>query len=147
MHKANEGDADVAIAGGGPTGLWMACELALAGVRAVVLEKLAVPTGLSNALGLPSRSMEMLAYRGILDRFTEGHTAPAFLNFGLFMLDLRKLDFLHPYGLAIPQARFEALLEAHANELGAEIRRGHEVVGARRDAHMIRVEVQTSTNT
>jgi NADH dehydrogenase FAD-containing subunit len=27
---------DVAVAGGGPTGLWLACELALAGVRVVI---------------------------------------------------------------------------------------------------------------
>ena len=50
---------DVIIAGGGPTGLWLACELALARVRVVVIEKLAEPTGHSKALGLQSRSMEM----------------------------------------------------------------------------------------
>ena len=51
---------DVIIAGGGPTGLWLACELALTRVRVAVLEKLTVPTGLSKALGLQSRTMEML---------------------------------------------------------------------------------------
>lgn len=45
-------DYDVIIAGGGPTGLWLACELTLARVRAVVLERLVKPTGLSKALGL-----------------------------------------------------------------------------------------------
>jgi rifampicin monooxygenase len=64
---ANAGAPQVVIAGGGPTGLWLACELALARVRAVVMEKLASPTGLSKALGLQSRSMEMLDHRGILD--------------------------------------------------------------------------------
>lgn len=67
---------DVIIAGGGPTGLWLACELALARVRVVVIENLAEPTGHSKALGLQSRSMEMLEYRGLLDRFTAGNTAP-----------------------------------------------------------------------
>jgi 2-polyprenyl-6-methoxyphenol hydroxylase-like FAD-dependent oxidoreductase len=71
---------DVIIAGGGPTGLWLACELALARARVVVIEKLAEPTGHSKALGLQSRSMEMLEYRGILDRFTAGNPAPPFLN-------------------------------------------------------------------
>ena len=46
---------DVIIAGGGPTGLWLACELALARVRVVVIEKLAEPTGHSKALGLQSQ--------------------------------------------------------------------------------------------
>ena len=77
---------DVIIAGGGPTGLWLACELALARVRVVVIEKLAEPTGHSKALGLQSRSMEMLEYRGLLDRFTAGNTAPPFLNFAMLPL-------------------------------------------------------------
>ena len=76
---------DVIIAGGGPTGLWLACELALARVRVVVIEKLAEPTGHSKALGLQSRSMEMLEYRGLLDRFTAGNTAPPFLNFAMLI--------------------------------------------------------------
>jgi 2-polyprenyl-6-methoxyphenol hydroxylase-like FAD-dependent oxidoreductase len=138
-------DHDVAIVGGGPTGLWLACELALTGVRVVVLEKLAKPTGLSKALGLQSRSMEMLEYRGVLDRFTAGNAAPPFLNFAMFPLDLRNLDFPHPYGTVIPQARVEALLEEHAKELGAQIRRGHEVIGLRQDAQSAKVTVETES--
>lgn len=138
-------NSDVIIAGGGPTGLWMACELALAGVRVVVLEKLAKATGLSKALGLQARSMEMLAYRGILDRFAAGNPTVPFLNFGMFPLDLRKLEFPHPYGLVIPQARVEALLEERAKELGAEIRRGHELIGVSQDEDGITVSVRTDS--
>jgi 2-polyprenyl-6-methoxyphenol hydroxylase-like FAD-dependent oxidoreductase len=138
-------DYDVIVVGGGPTGLWTACELGLAAVKVAVLEKLAEPTGLSKALGLQSRSMEMLAHRGILHRFTDGSPAPPFLNFGMFMLDLRKLDFPHPYGAVIPQARIEALLESRAGELGVEIRRGHEVVGVSQDEQSVRVSVQAGS--
>ena len=106
---------DVIVVGGGPTGLWLACELALARVRVAVLEKAAEPTGLSKALGLQSRSMEMLEHRGILDRFTAGNPTPPFLNFGMFPLDLRGHDFAHPYGVVMPHAR-EALLQAHAKD-------------------------------
>jgi 2-polyprenyl-6-methoxyphenol hydroxylase-like FAD-dependent oxidoreductase len=137
---------DVAVAGGGPTGLWVACELALTGVRVAVLEKLAEPTGLSKALGLQSRTMEMLAYRGILDRFTTENLSPPFLNFGVFMLDLRKLDFPHPYGVMIPQARIEALLEVRAKELGAEVRRGHEVVGLTQNAQSVKIDARTDVS-
>jgi 2-polyprenyl-6-methoxyphenol hydroxylase-like FAD-dependent oxidoreductase len=144
-NNLDRGRAEVVIAGGGPTGLWLACELALNHVRVAVLERLAEPTGLSKALGLQSRSMEMLEYRGILDRFTAGNPEPPFLNFGLFPLDLRGLDFPHPYGVVIPQARIEALLEQRAKELGAEIRRGHEVVGVSQDAHGVKVDVRTGS--
>ncbi len=142
-NKAQE--AGVVVAGGGPTGLWLACELALAGVRVTVLEQLAEPTGLSKALGLQARSMEMLEYRGILDRFTAGNPTLSTLNFGMFPLDLRKLDFPHPYPVFVPQARIEALLEERARELDAEIRRGHEVVGLHQDEQGVTVEVRTAS--
>ena len=138
---------DVIVAGGGPTGLWLACELALVDVRVVVLEKSAEPTGLSRALGLQSRVMEMLEHRGILDRFTIGNPTPPFLNFGIFPLDLSKLDFPHPLGVVIPQAKVEALLEARAKELGAEIRRGHELVAIRQDARGVNAGVRTKSET
>ncbi|HTN84054.1 MAG TPA: FAD-dependent monooxygenase, partial [Sorangium sp.] len=51
---------DVVIVGGGPTGVMLACELRLAGVRPVVLERLPEPTGLSKALGLGGRAVEIL---------------------------------------------------------------------------------------
>ncbi|HEX2711815.1 MAG TPA: FAD-dependent oxidoreductase, partial [Candidatus Acidoferrales bacterium] len=144
-QPADAGAPEVVVVGGGPTGLWLACELALAGVRVVVLERLAEPTGLSKAMGLHARSMEMLEHRGILDRFTAGNRTPPFLNFGMFPLDLRTHDFPHPYGLLIPQARIEALLEERARELGAELRRGHEVVGLHQDEQGVTVEVRTAT--
>jgi 2-polyprenyl-6-methoxyphenol hydroxylase-like FAD-dependent oxidoreductase len=53
-------DADVVIAGAGPTGLMLACELHLAGVRPIVLERLPQPTGLSKALALVGRSVDSL---------------------------------------------------------------------------------------
>ena len=136
---------DVVVVGGGPTGLWLACELALARVCIAVLEKLPNPTGLSKALGLQSRSMEMFEHRGILDRFREGNPAPPFLNFGMFPLDLRGIDFRHPHGVVISQARVEGLLEEHAKELGAEIRRGHEVVGLHQDEQGVTVQVRTES--
>jgi 2-polyprenyl-6-methoxyphenol hydroxylase-like FAD-dependent oxidoreductase len=137
---------EVVIAGGGPTGLWLACELALARVRVAVLEKIPKPTGFSKALGLQSRTMEMLDHRGILERFTAGNQAPPFLNFAMFPLDLRVIDFPHPYGAVIPQFRVEALLEEHAKELGVEIRRGHEVVGLQQDARAVTAEVRTDSD-
>jgi 2-polyprenyl-6-methoxyphenol hydroxylase-like FAD-dependent oxidoreductase len=145
MNATSNAGFDVAIAGAGPTGLWLACELALARVHVVVLEKLAKPTGLSKALGLQSRSMELLEHRGILDRFTIGNPTVPFLNFGMFPMDLRKLQFPHPYAVVIVQARIEGLLQQRARELGAEIRRGHELIGLQQETERVKAEVRTES--
>jgi 2-polyprenyl-6-methoxyphenol hydroxylase-like FAD-dependent oxidoreductase len=86
--------------------------------------------------------MEMLDHRGLLERFSAGTVAPPFVNFGMFPLDLRTLDFPHPHGLFIGQARVEELLEDHVNEVGTEIRRGHEVTDVSQDIDGVTVEVR-----
>ena len=60
---------DVVVAGGGPVGLMLACELRLAGVPPVVLERLSEPSGLSKANGLVGQIVQMLDHRGLLERF------------------------------------------------------------------------------
>jgi 2-polyprenyl-6-methoxyphenol hydroxylase-like FAD-dependent oxidoreductase len=136
---------DVVIAGGGPTGLMLAAELRLAGVPALVLERLPEPTGLSKALGLQGRAVEALDYRGLLERFRDGipplDLAP-FAHFGMIPLDLRRLKGSPPKFLFIQQARVEQLLEERARELGAEIRRGHELVGLHQDGEAVTVDVR-----
>ncbi|TDT97620.1 3-(3-hydroxy-phenyl)propionate hydroxylase/anhydrotetracycline monooxygenase/bifunctional hydroxylase/dehydrase [Streptomyces sp. 846.5] len=137
-------DADVVIVGAGPTGLVLACELRLAGVRPVVLERLVEPTGLSKALGLIGRSVDSLDHRGRLDRFRE-RAAVAFPNsahFALIPLDAGKVDNLGLRGLFIQQAATEELLNEWARDLGVEIRRGHEVTALRQDDARVSVEVQ-----
>ena len=67
----------VVIAGGGPTGLMLAGELALAGVDVAIIERSAsqdLPG--SRAGGLHSRTIEVFDQRGIAERFlAEGQTA------------------------------------------------------------------------
>ncbi|QRP50131.1 FAD-dependent monooxygenase [Amycolatopsis sp. FDAARGOS 1241] len=68
---------DVIIVGGGPTGVMLASELRLQGVRPVVLERDAEPTKVVRALGLHSRSIELMDQRGLLERFpAEGQRHP-----------------------------------------------------------------------
>ena len=65
-------DYDVVVAGAGPVGLLLACELGLAGVRTVVLEKLSDPNLPTRAAGLGGRgfnmaSMEAFYRRGLME--------------------------------------------------------------------------------
>jgi 2-polyprenyl-6-methoxyphenol hydroxylase-like FAD-dependent oxidoreductase len=131
-------DADVVVAGAGPAGLLLASELRLGGVDSVVLERLPAPTGLSKALALLGRVVQALDHRGLLERFDAGFVPAAaysrFAHLGGIPLDVSRLIESAPPGhfpAPVParQAQVEAVLEARARELGADIRRGHELIG------------------
>jgi 2-polyprenyl-6-methoxyphenol hydroxylase-like FAD-dependent oxidoreductase len=122
-------DAQVVIAGAGPVGLWLACELRLAGVSAIVLEQRAEHDPNSKALTVHPRTLEVIASRGLQRPFVaEGLKIP---NGHFAVLDNR-LDFQQLYTeyqftLALLQARTEQLFEQTALERGADLRREHRV--------------------
>ena len=138
---------DVIVAGAGPTGLMLASELRLHGVHALVLDKEAEPTRIVRALGLHARSIEVMDQRGLLERFLAlGRQYPVGGFFaGLSKPSPDRLDTAHPYVLGIPQTVTERLLTEHAIEVGAEIRRGCELVGLSQDEQGVAVELADGT--
>jgi 2-polyprenyl-6-methoxyphenol hydroxylase-like FAD-dependent oxidoreductase len=120
----------VVIAGGGPTGLMLAGELALAGVDVAIVERRASQAlAGSRAGGLQSRTIEVLDQRGIADRFlSEGHVAQV-AGFASVRLDISDFPTRHPYGLGLWQKHIERILAGWVAELKVPVHYGKEVTG------------------
>ncbi|MFD4263040.1 FAD-dependent monooxygenase [Streptomyces sp. NPDC058534] len=136
-------DADVIIAGAGPTGLMLAGELSLGGVTALVVDRLAEPIRESRALGFSARTIEEFAQRGLLSRLGDVDVIP-FGHFGGVPLDYRVVEGGSYGARGIPQSRTEAMLAGWIAERGVEVRRGVEVTGVEQDDDGVRVHVATA---
>ncbi|WP_349294603.1 FAD-dependent monooxygenase [Baekduia alba] len=138
-------EVDVIVVGAGPTGLMLAGELRLAGVRALVLERQPEPREIPKAGGLGGQILELLRYRGLLGRLeeasTDPHPAPRF-PFGGVHVDFTHLADPPLRAMVLPQPLLERLLGERAGELGADVRRGHEVVGVRQDDDTVTADVR-----
>ncbi|MET7329402.1 FAD-dependent monooxygenase [Nonomuraea sp. NPDC005650] len=135
---------DVLIVGAGPVGLMLACELALAGARPIVLEKRPEPSELPRANGLGGQIVDLLDHRGLLERFSAGSPfsgRPPGFPFGSVPLRFAGLTDLPLRLLMIQQPRLERLLTERAEELGAEVRRGREVRSFAQDEEGVTLEL------
>src|ERR1700722_1184654 len=124
----------VVIAGGGPAGMMLAAELALAKVDVAVLERRPDHALVgSRAGGFHSRTIEVFDQRGIADRFlAEGQVAQAAM-FGSTVLDMSDFPTRHPYSLGIWQNKIERIMAAWIAELPVQIYYGSEVTGFAQD--------------
>ena len=135
-HKRSVAKTEHAVlnAGGGPTGMMLAAELALAGADVALLERRAdhVLAG-SRAGGIHSRTIEVLDQRGIADRFlAQGQVVQA-ATFGTTKLDMSDFPTRHPYSLGIWQNQIERIMAEWIAELPVQIRYGREVTGFAQD--------------
>ena len=132
----------VVIAGGGPTGLMLAGELALAGVDVAIVERRSnQELAGSRAGGLHSRTIEIFDMRGIADRFlSEGQIAQV-AGFGGTRLDISDFPTRHPYGLGLWQNHIERIMAGWVDELRVKIYRAREVTGFTQDDTGVDVEL------
>jgi 2-polyprenyl-6-methoxyphenol hydroxylase-like FAD-dependent oxidoreductase len=132
----------VVIAGGGPTGLMLAGELALAGVDVAIVERRAsqdLPG--SRAGGIHARTIEVLDQRGIADRFLSEGQVVQVAQFASVPLDISDFPTRHPYTLGLWQNHIERILAEWVGELAVPIYRGREVTGFAQDDSGVDVEL------
>jgi 2-polyprenyl-6-methoxyphenol hydroxylase-like FAD-dependent oxidoreductase len=132
----------VVIAGGGPAGMMLAAELALARVDVAVIERRPDhELAGSRAGGLHARTIEVFDQRGVADRFlAEGQTAQV-ATFGTAVLDMSDFPTRHPYSLGLWQNHIERIMAGWLAELPARIRYGCEVTGFTHDDSGVDIEL------
>lgn len=132
----------VVIAGGGPTGLMLAGELALADVDVAIVERRASQElAGSRASGLHIRTIEIFDQRGLVDRFLSEGQIHRVASFHMAPLDVSDLPTRHNYVLALWQNQTERILAGWVGELGVRIYREREVTGFSQDDTRVDVEL------
>ncbi|NJO32044.1 MAG: hypothetical protein HC869_01840, partial [Rhodospirillales bacterium] len=132
----------VVIAGGGPTGLMLAGELALASVDvAIVEQRITQDLAGSRAGGLHPRTLKVLDQRGIAQRFLDAGSTVALQGFAGITMDVSDFPTRHNYVLALWQSSFEPILAGWVEELGVPILRDLEVVGLAQNGAGVDVEL------
>src|SRR5262252_4957686 len=137
----------VVIVGGGPSGLMLAGELALAGIDVGIVERrTSQDVAGRRAGGLHARTIEVLDQRGIADRFLSQGQVGQVAGFSFIPLDISDFPTRHNYGLALWQNHIERILADWVGELPVKICRGHEVTGFAQDDAGVNVELSDGTS-
>lgn len=137
-------DADVVIAGGGPTGLMLACELALGGVKPIVLDSSPGPNPEPRANGVAGTAVRFLDHRGLYEELTGSPHGPHPSPVGMFSgirLDLSATSSSQMYLLPVQQPRLAQALAERAGDSGIDLRWGHRMIGFIPQQHGVIVEV------
>jgi 2-polyprenyl-6-methoxyphenol hydroxylase-like FAD-dependent oxidoreductase len=147
MHEAHgsrtaTADHAVVVVGGGPTGLMLAAELALAGIDVAIVERREdqdLPS--SRAGGLHARTIEVFDQRGIAERFLSQGQQAQVAGFSFIRLDISDFPTRHPYGLALRQRHIERILAEWVGEMPVRLYRGREAIGLEQDGTGVDVQL------
>lgn len=136
----------VVIVGGGPTGLVLAAELALARVDVAIVERRSTQElDSARAGGLHARTLEVLDQRGVVERFVALGQKMQIQSFG-GPLDISDAPTRHGYTLALGQRHIERLLADWVAELGVPTYRPREVSSFREDDSGVEVALSDGSH-
>jgi 2-polyprenyl-6-methoxyphenol hydroxylase-like FAD-dependent oxidoreductase len=125
---------DVVVVGAGPTGLMLACELALAGTKVKLLDERTDMPNITRAFAVHARTLELLDARGLADELVpRGVPVREIAPPGGTTLNLSELPTRYGMVLIVPQSGTEKVLQSRADALGVQIVRGAEVIGLTQD--------------
>jgi 2-polyprenyl-6-methoxyphenol hydroxylase-like FAD-dependent oxidoreductase len=146
------GQADVLIAGAGPTGLVLALWLTKLGVRVRIIDKVAEAGTTSRALAVQARTLEFYQQIGLAQAVVErGHKVAA-LNLWVKSARAARVPIedlgqgLTPFGFPIifPQDAHEQLLIERLSEMGVRVERPVELTAFVDDGKEIRATLNTA---
>ncbi|WP_101950486.1 FAD-dependent monooxygenase [Mycobacterium sp. 3519A] len=138
---------DAVVVGAGPTGLMLACELALGGATVKVLDERTDTPNITRAFAVHARTLELLDARGMADELlSRGVPVHEIVPPGGGSVKLGDLPTRFGMVLIVPQSGTEKVLQAHADDLGVEFVRGSEVVGLTQDDEGVTVECARGDN-
>jgi 2-polyprenyl-6-methoxyphenol hydroxylase-like FAD-dependent oxidoreductase len=129
--------AEVLIAGAGPTGLVLAVWLTKLGVRVRIIDKVAEPGTTSRALAVQARTLEFYQQIGLAQAVVDrGHQVPA-INLWVKGARAARVPLENlgqgltpfPFPTIFPQDEHERLLIEHLRGLGIEVERPVELTG------------------
>ncbi|MGW9328218.1 FAD-dependent monooxygenase [Streptomyces koyangensis] len=141
--------AQVVVVGGGPVGMFLACELAGYGVRTVVVEAATAVSRRPRATTLHARTVQCLARRGHLDGIASAPAGPdgAVTRSPFHFAGIPGLIVSAPATepepiLKCAQEQLERHFEQRARAAGARILRGHRVTAVRQGPDGVSVTVE-----
>ncbi|MHA7651004.1 FAD-dependent monooxygenase [Mycobacterium sp. ML4] len=140
-------NVDVAVIGAGPTGLMLACELAMRDVPVEVLERRAGEPNVTRAFAVHARTLELLDARGLTDEvlsrgFRVAEVAPIP---GATVSLADELRMRYPFILMVPQSGTEHVLASRARRLGVPIHHDAELVRLDQDGDGVNLGLADGT--
>ena len=123
---------DVVIAGAGPDGLMLACELGLAGIRPVVLDPMPGPSPQPKVNRIVGQAARILDHRGLYSALAgtadPPKPAPRYMFAG-FPLELAAVPDSQLFVVPVQQQGLVRVLAERADEYDTDIRWGHALTG------------------